>query len=269
MNRDSQYTRRANTLRSNKPLNLALLLILTICLIADNGRADTIAPNYPFSPGEKLTYSGRWGMIPAGNVTLEVLPEETINGVISYHFAMTTKTNNAVDLIYKIRERQDSFVDMSRKHSTLYKRRTESKHPSDITINFDWNKLEATRSNFGRESPSIKIAPGSFDPLALIFILRLQVLKENSVFEIPITDGKKDIMVKATIGNKELITIKGKTYETYAITPDMEKLEQVVSKSKEPKLKIWLSADPKRLPVRIQSSVGIVSFIFELESQEP
>lgn len=269
MNRKPQNSRRTKTLPSHKARSFALLLILTTCLMAIDGRANPIDPNIPFHPGEKLTYSGRWGMIPAGNVTLEVLPEETIAGVAAAHFAMTTKTNSTVDFLYKIRERQDSYVDMNTKRTILYKKRTESKHPSDIVINFDWHKLEATRSNFGNDSPPIKIAPGSFDPLALFYVLRLQDLRENCVIEIPITDGKKNIMVKATIDKKELITIKGKTYETFAINPDMERLEQVVTKSKEPKLKIWLSADQKKIPIKIQSSVGIVSFIFELESIGP
>ena len=70
-----------------------------------------------------MTYEGKWGPIPAGEVTLEVLPKETIDGIEAYHFAMTTKTNAAVDLLYKIRERQDSFVDTDMTHSILYKKR--------------------------------------------------------------------------------------------------------------------------------------------------
>ena len=268
MDRHLQYSRRRETSSSNKPWNFALLVILGVCLIAGEGSADVDRKN-PFNPGERLTYSGKWGFISAGNVTLEVLPTETMAGIEAYHFAMTTKTNSVVDRLYKIRERQDSFVDLDTKHSVFYTKRTDSKHPSDIIIKFDWNRLEATRSDFGKESPPIKIAPGSFDPLALFFILRLQDLREDSVIEIPITDGKKNIMVKATVDKKELITINGHTYETFAITPDMESLEKVVTKSKEPKLKIWLSADRKRLPIRIRSSVGVVSFIFELESIEP
>ena len=136
-----------------------------------------------------MTYEGRWGPIPAGEVTLEVLPKETIDGVEAYHFAMITKTNAAVDLIYKIREREDSYVDVNMTHSILYKKREESKHPRDIVVNFDWEKREATRTNFGEKSPPIHILPGTFDPLALLFILRLQDFKENSVIEIPVTDG--------------------------------------------------------------------------------
>ena len=209
-------------------------------------------------------YKGKWGPIPAGEVSLEVLPEETINGVAVYHFSMTTKTNSAVDLIYKIREREDSFVDSDMTHSILYKKREESNHPRDIIVNFDWNKFEATHTNFGLKSPPIHILPGTFDPLALLYILRLKDLKENSVIEIPVTDGHINYAVKATVGKRDVIEIQGKRYPAVEVTLDMDRLEKVVKKSDNPQLRIWYSADEKKIPLRMSSRVGIVYFVFEL-----
>ena len=243
-----------------------LVALTLIHSSAVGGSASGVDGKIPFHPGEKLTYEGTWGPIPAGEVTLEVLPKETIDGIETYHFAMTTKTNAAVDLLYKIRERQDSFVDTDMTHSIMYKKRTENKHPRDVIVNFDWNKLEATRTNFGEKSPPIHILPGTFDPLALIYILRLQDLKENMVIEIPVTDGNKNYAVKATVGKRDTIEIQGKVYPALAVTPDMEKLENVVKKSENPQLKIWYTADAQKVPLRINSKVGIVSFVFELVS---
>jgi hypothetical protein len=242
-------------------------MLLPACLF---GAGATAADRkIPFSPGEKLTYDGRWGIIPAGEVTLEVLPKESLDGIETYHFAMTTKTNAAVDLLYKIRERQDSYVSSDMTRSVLYKKRTESKHPRDIVVNFNWDKLEATYINFGRSSPPIHIKPGSFDPLALFYILRIQDLTENAVIEIPITDGGMNIRARATIGRRGFIEIKGKKYDSIEVAPDMEELEGVVKKSENPQLRIWFSADEKKIPLKIQSKVGIVSFIFEFVSLVP
>jgi hypothetical protein len=220
----------------------------------------------PFQPGEKLTYNGKWGIIPAGEIMMEVLPKQTINGIETYHFVMITKTNEAIDLIYKIRERQDSYVDTGMTHSILYKKKTESEHSRDESINFDWEKLEATYTNFGQTKPPIHILPGSFDPLALFYVLRLQDLKENSVIYIPLTDGNFNIEVRATVGKRDVIEIEGKMYDTIEITPNMETLDKVLKKSDHPQLKVWLTADEKKIPIKIQSKVGIISFDFELVS---
>jgi hypothetical protein len=255
--------------RSAKHLILALIFVLLLHPSLISGSAKVINEKIPFSPGEKLTYEGYWGPISAGDVTLEVLPKETIDGVEAYHFAMITKTNTAVDLFYKVRERQDSFVDSNMIHSILYKKRAESKHPREIIVNFDWDKYEAMHTNFGEKSSPIGILPGSFDPLALLFILRLQDLKENSVIEIPVTDGHINYWVKATVGKRDIIQIQGKMYHAFEITPDMDRLENIVEKSKNPQLKIWYTADEKKIPLRIRSNLGLVSFVFDLVSIAP
>ncbi|MBW1792734.1 MAG: hypothetical protein JRJ14_10875 [Deltaproteobacteria bacterium] len=53
-----------------------------------------LANEFPFSVGEKLTYELKWGLVPAGEASLEVLPNEIIDGVERRHFRMTTKSNS-------------------------------------------------------------------------------------------------------------------------------------------------------------------------------
>jgi hypothetical protein len=222
----------------------------------------------PFKTGEKLTYKGTWGIIPAGELTLEVLPKETINGIETYHFVMITKTSAVVDIIYKVRERQDSYVDAGMTHSLFYKKKTESQHPRDESINFNWEKMESTYTNFGQSKRPIHVVPGTFDPLALFYALRLRNLKENSEIHIPVTDGNNvSIEVMVNIGKRDTIEIEGKMYDTIEITPNMEmldKLKKVVKKSDHPQLKVWVTADEKKIPIKIRTKVGIISFDFDL-----
>ncbi len=216
-----------------------------------------------------MTYEGKWGPIPAGEVSLAVLPRQRLGAEEAYHFAMTTRTNAAVDLLYKVRERQESFVDARMTRSLLYKKRTEGKHPRDVIVHFDWDRGEAVRSNFGEKSPPIQILPGSFDPLALLYILRLQDLRENSVIELPVTDGDTNYRVKVTVGGRDVLEVQGKTYHAFEVIPDMERLERVVKRSENPELRVWYSADERRIPLRIRSKVGMVTFDFELVSMAP
>ncbi len=234
------------------------------------GEGNALDRNPPLQPGEKLTYRAMWGVIPAGEVTLEILPIETVDGVEAYHFAMTTRTNEVVDLVYKIRERQDSYVDIGGARSILYKKRAEGEHPRDVVITFDWNKREATRSNFGEKMASIHIAPGTFDPLALFYVIRLRDIRKTTAFTIPITEGDRNIVVTATVSQRERIEINGQTYETFVVTPDMETLEtqRVVKRSDAAEMKIWFTADEEKIPVRIRSKVRVGHFDFNLIKKE-
>ncbi|MBN1662560.1 MAG: DUF3108 domain-containing protein [Deltaproteobacteria bacterium] len=248
---------------------LALFPIIFLNYLLLNAGDKAADRNAAFQPGEKLTYKGKWGIIPTGELTLEVLPIDTVNGVQAYHFVMITKTNDEGDRIYKIRERQDSYVDTGVTHSIFYKKKTESEHPRDESINFDWIKLEAVYTNFAETRPPIRIMPGTFDPLALFYAIRSQNLKENSEIYIPLTDGKHNIEIRIMVGKRDVTEIAGKMYNTLEITPYMEMLDKQdkeVRKSERAQLKIWVTDDEKKIPIKIRSKVGIISFDFDLVS---
>jgi hypothetical protein len=220
----------------------------------------------PFRSGERMVYRAMWGGIPAGEAVIEVLPAVTIDGARTHHFAMTMTTNSRVEMFYKLRERQDSFTDIPLTRTLQYRKKSAGNHPRDVVVTYDWNNRTATYASFGNAEKPVEILPGSFDPLALFFVIRTHRLNPGEVIEIPITDGKKCIAVRATVAGRETLTIDGKVYDTYLVIPDMERLQGVVSQRGEPSLKIWFSADEEQVPVRIQSRVAVGSFVLELVS---
>ena len=135
------------------PLLLAALITFTGAV------ADGAGTDLPFHPGERLTFRVRWAFFPAGEAVLEILPQETVNGIRAYHFSMSSKTYEFIDLFYKVGE----------------------------------------------------------------------VL-----------------------------------YDTYLVIPDLEHVGGVFEKSREAKVRIWVTADERRIPVRFESEVIVGSFIAEL-----
>jgi hypothetical protein len=220
----------------------------------------------PFRQGEKMVYRAMWGAIPAGEAVIEVLPSVAVDGARTHHFAMTTTTNSQVDVFYKVRERQDSYTDISLTRTLQYRKKSTGNHPRDVVVTYDWKNRTATYASFGNAEKPVELLPGSFDPLALFFVIRTHRLRAGDVIEIPITDGKKCIAVKAAVAGRETLTIDGKDYDTFLVIPDMDRLLGVVGQKGEPSMKIWFSADEEQVPVRIQSKVAVGSFVFELVS---
>ncbi len=248
------------------------MVVVLICLIhsvafgASENQTTRI-----FQPGEKWTYRVMWGVVNAGDLVMEVLPMTTVNGVEAYHFVMDTKTNSLVDWIYKVRERQESFVDTAMTHSLLYKKKSEGKHPRDVVVDFDWSALRAVRSNFGEKMVPVTIVPGTFDSLALFYTIRRHDLRQRGSIQVPVTNGDDLIMVQAAIGKKERMEIAGRTYDTIEVIPDMKRLEDqaVVKKGQVPDLTIWFTDDDRKIPVKIRSKVVVGYFVFELISIAP
>ena len=247
-------------------LKFILTILLTTIVFCGSSNADE--GRVPFYPGEKLTFQIKWAFIPAGEVIFEILPFQTIKGIKSYHFVLTAKTYELTDIFYKVRDRIDAYTDTEMTHSILYKKRKTGKSKRDIVVDFNWEKREVQYSNFGEKIKPVSLLPGSFDPLSVFYAFRLHDLKENIKLETPVTDGKKCVIGTARVLKREKIEVAGGIYDTYLIEPDLKHIGGVFKKSKNANLLIWVTADKRRIPVKIKSKVAVGSFVGELTSVE-
>ena len=223
----------------------------------------------PFAPGERLTFEVRWAFIRAGEGAIEIHPMTDVNGSRSYHFSFTARTSELADLFYKVRDRIDAYTDEAVTRSLLYTKRQDGKRHRRAKVTFDWEKNKARYTDINEQRKPVSIPPGSFDPLSVFYAFRLFELREGLVLELPVTDGKKSIIGKATVIRRETIQVRGTSYDTFLVEPDLEHMGGVFEKKKDSKLKIWVTADGTSTPVRIESEVVVGSFVAELVSMEP
>lgn len=191
---------------------------------------------------------------------------ESIDGRKCYHFIMTSRTYEFIDVFYKVRDRIEGFADESMTNSVLYKKTQDGKRKRRITVNFDWEKLQARYSNIDERGEPVAILPGSFDPLSVFYAFRLFLLKEGKEIEAAVTDGRKCIVGKAKVIQREKIKVKDAVYDTFLVEPDLEQLGGVFEKSRNAKVQIWVTADGASIPVRVKSEVLVGSFVAELVS---
>lgn len=250
-----------------KSLLRAILLSLALLFLPPDAGAE--AGKVPFSPGEKLLFQVRWAFIPAGEGYLEIHPMQTVNGTRAFHFSFTARTYELVDIFYKVRDRIDSYTDEAMTRSLLYSKHQDGKRHRRVTVSFDWEKHQARYADIGEVRDPIPILPGSFDPLSVFHAFRLFTLREGLEIQVPVSDGKKAIMGKATVIKRETIRVRGQSYDTFLVEPDLEHLGGIFEKKRDSKLKIWVTADGTSTPVRIESEVLVGSFVAELVAREP
>ena len=227
------------------------------------------AGDYPFEPGEKLSYVLKWGFIPAGEATLEVRPVTDVAGQPAYHFVLTARSNDVIDNFYKVRDRIDAYAAADMQHSLHYiKKQREGGYKRDITVTFDWARMQAQYENKGKPKDPIRLMPGSFDPLSAFYFTRLMELTPGSKISQPITDGRKNVVGEARVVKRETIKVAGEPYDTFLIVPDLKHVGGVFKESKNAKIHIWVTADHRRIPVRLKSKVVVGSFVGELVEAE-
>lgn len=259
-----------STARSCLIMLLALVVLITaspVLLHSAELEPDT-STSMPFAPGERLRFRLRWTVVPAGEATLEVLPFQNIEGQKTYHFRLTAKSNLLVDRIYKVRDRIDAFASFDMTRTILYHHKQhEGDIRKNVEVRFDWEE-DIALYNDGQTDSKIPIKPGTFDPLSVFYYSRLAEFDADGRIQIPVSDGKKCVFGQARIVKKETIKVLCGWYDTYLIEPDLKHVGGVFEKSKDAKIRIWVTADERRIPVKIASKVSIGSFVGELVAIE-
>jgi hypothetical protein len=223
------------------------------------------AADMPFTPGEKLTFQLRWEFVPAGEATLEVGPVTEIDGEPAFHFTMTAKSNKFLDMFYKVRDRIESYTDVSMERSVFYKKKQrEGKTKRNITVSFDWENNQVQYTNKGKSKPPVDILPGAFDPLGIFYYVRASDLEAGLTLERPVTDGKKCVIGMGKIIRRETITVPAGTFDTFLVEPNLKDVGGVFDKSDDSNIFIWVTADSRHIPVKIQSKVAVGRFMGEL-----
>jgi hypothetical protein len=227
------------------------------------------ATEEPFSVGERLTYTLKWGIVTAGTAVLQVNPMAEIDGEEVYHFTLTVETTPFVDRFYKVRDRIDGFARADMNGSVLYLlKKEEGKNLRDVRVTYDRAAEMAQYRNFDQERDPVRIFPGTFDPLSVVYAFRTLPLDRNSVMEIPISDGRRAAMGTGRVGKPERVRVPAGNFRTILVEPDMQDVGGVFDKSGDAPLRIWFSEDERRLPVRLSSRVSVGSFRADLVSIE-
>jgi hypothetical protein len=248
-------------------IHKACFVALLLVLMAGLHNAQAKQHKIPFAPGERLVFQLSWTFIPAGEAVMEIQPHSMVNGTEAWHFLMTAESNSFVDAFFKVRDRIDAFADASMNHSVLYKKKQhEGSTNRDVVVTFDHRNQTVQYSNFQEKLKPLTIMPGVFDPLSAFYYIRGLDMTHDSSIERPITDGKKCVIGIVRVVKRETVKVPSGTYDTWLIEPDLRHVGGVFKKSKNAKLQIWVTADARRIPVKIKSKVAVGSFVGELVS---
>jgi hypothetical protein len=247
---------------------LALAAALCLCLFAPD-RAPADAPA-PFAPGERLTYEISWAFITAGTGVLEVLPDTVVGGVPARHYRATAQSTPFIDTFYRLRDRMDAYTDLSVRRSLFYdKKQQEGDYKRDIVLSFDWSKGVLHRYKQGEYRDSMTLDADTLDPLSMLFAFRSQRLEVGFEFRSPVTDGKEREIGTARVVARETVRTRLGSFDTFLVEPHMERVGTVFKTAPGAKLQIWITADERKIPVKVKSKVAIGHVTMELVRIEP
>ena len=242
--------------------------MLTACL--QIWAAAGIADPLPFEPGETLFYEVRWEQVPVARVSLEVRPLEQIQSEPAYHFIFRARTYPALRLLYPVDGHIDGYTDLALTRSfRLEKDMREGWTRRAFQVDFDWDRGIATYVKRKKSRRSIPLTEGTLDMLSILYFVRSLPLEAGMAMSRPISSGKKIYQVEARVLRRETIMVGDRTWPAFLIEPDVRKAGGVFQKSEKPRLLLWISADDRKIPLKIVSKVRVGAFIVELTNALP
>lgn len=233
-----------------------ILLVITINIFA-------------FSGDEKLTFGIRYGFIKAGTATLN-LSEKTYQDTIEVlEISSLASTNGFFDKIFKVRDRITSIWDNNRRITLQFTKnlregsyRQKRVHYYYPEINLSYYIKYKPGTNKKIDEKKMKIPDNTQDILSAFYEIRsrnLQVGKDE--FVNVVADGR-NYRAKVVVHKIETLdTIFGKK-KCFVIEPILSG-EAIFKQTG--KIRIWITADNAKVPVKLQSKIVFGSFYAELE----
>jgi hypothetical protein len=199
----------------------------------------------------------------------------------TYVIDAAARTYSGVDLLYKLRYEAIGTISANDLSSIkLSIDHQENSRHKNIEVDFkpqnddvSHRSIHAVRSK-GVVDPDKKILSFStdnftLDPIAAVFLARSLAWNIGDTRHFDVFNGKSRYLISLTAKERSTIRYKGETRPVIVITPQVRNLTTTKPRSKLRQAYIYVSDDPYREVLRIESSVFIGRVITELDSYTP
>lgn len=233
----------------------------------------TVEKRPSFLDGEVLKFELGWSFFKVARSEM-VVRKGVLSGepdLPAVEIELKTRTNSFADAIYKVRNTSRSWLKPDISGSLrFHAEQVEGGRERDTEAIFDPGGLTARYVNNrnGEERAAVDVLPGSFDPLGIVFFVRSLDFKVGDELVIPTSNGKEFFFTVVRVTGKTERRFSFGKLKAWVLEPDIKDLGGVFKRSENGRIRFYLSADERKLPLRMESEVAVGSFWAELTSWE-
>ena len=235
---------------------------------------DAQAPQHAPWAYEQLKYGVYYSFIKAGTAYIRNRGLVNINGRPAYLLQTTAFSAAVIDAFFKVRDVNQSWLDAENFYSLGYGQSVrEDSYIRDEWLTFDYNnhtysgKIKKKKDGWDIKGPlEIKV----LDILTSLYYVRSQKLVPGQDIVFDIVNREKQYPLVVKVLKKEKVKTDAGTFNCIVVEPQLRGEGIFVSKGKS--LKVWLTDDEYKMPVKMQVEVFIGSVsakLLEYKRQEP
>jgi len=218
--------------------------------------------------GEKLKFKISWAFITAGEAEMNFDKIVDINGQKAYKAETIAKSYSAIDAVFKVRDNNVSWLSADSLRSLGYWQSVrEGKYARDEWVEFNYAKndfktykqdkngqITTWENNFRGAS--------IYDMLSSLYYVRTRRLPLKTTVFFDIVNRNRQYPLKVEVLRRETVKVKAGEFKCIVVEPMISGEGIFVSKGKS--LKVWLTDDEYKMPVKMTVEVFIGNVSAEL-----
>ncbi|MDW8301601.1 MAG: DUF3108 domain-containing protein, partial [Bacteroidia bacterium] len=215
-----------------------------------------------FDYGERLTYKVKYGMMSAGKVFMEILPNPVeVSGRKCYHIVATMVTKGAVDAMYPVIDRYETYVDVDGIFPWYFRKElNEGRFKASEYCLFDQRNQKAYVG-----SQSYAVPRFSQDMISFFYFLR-----SKNAMDVPMgTTFETEAFIDRKVSTIKVLYEKDEVIKTPFGKINCMKLKPLLKESGFTQFKgdmyFWITKDANHILVAGEGTlpIGSVKFVIE------
>lgn len=224
----------------------------------------------PFDGGERAVYRATWLGVPVAETVIETRPV-TLDGRKFYHVTVKAESWRYLDFIFKMRDTIESTFDAE----TLRPRRfvfiqRENKKVIDTIAEIDpaTHKWTVRRKENKRRKDFEFVSAYTLDTISAVYLARSLDFKVGDHFRLDVFGGKSRYLVTLDVVGREKVRTGRGEFDAYKIIPKVADLSKSGYAKRFREGILWITADEKRLPIKMSAQVFVGSVNIELTKED-
>jgi hypothetical protein len=265
-------------MRPFKPIVATLFAVVCLYKAGALGAGETlISPeavpvyqpkHYPFEGGEKEVYRASWnGLVSVATAEISTVPT-IIDGKKVYRVQVEAKSSGMLDFIWKMSDTITTTFDakaLSPARFTFSQRENSKVIDTEARLDHTRKRWAVNRQQAGKRPNIYEFdAQNTLDPITAVYLARSVDFKVGDRLYFRIFGGRYQYLLELLVEKKEPIELAAGKIEAYRIVPRIQNLTKNGYAERLNEATIWISADERRLPVRLSSKIAFGSVHLEL-----
>ena len=231
-------------------------------------------PKYlPFEAGERALYRATWnGLFSVASAQVHTTAK-LVDGKKVIHVRVDAKTSGALELIWKMRDTISSTFDagaLTPTHFVFSQRENSRVIDTDAKFDQRTKRWAVNRQQVGKRTKIYQFeSNNTLDPITAVYLARSTEFKVGDKLYFKVFGGRYQYLLELSVEKKEPVELEsGKTVEAYRIVPRIQNITKNGYAGRINEAAIWISADERRMPIKMSSKVLFGSVHLELVEEK-